>query len=59
MTNDEEQPSVAGEPEMLSDGSEEFLGVMGFSLIVAIVTGGLCVAAMVVVIHLLEVWGYV
>lgn len=57
MNDDEEQPSVAGEPEMVSDGSAEFLGVMGFGLVVAIVTGGLCVAARVV-IHVLRAYGY-
>jgi hypothetical protein len=57
MDDDEEQPSVECEPEVLSDGGAEFLGVVAFGLIVAIVTGGLCVAA-TVVICVFRMYGY-
>lgn len=57
MVKDEEQPSVAGEPETLSDGSGEFYGALAFGLLIVIVAGGIGVAA-VTVIHVLKVYGY-
>ncbi len=50
---EKKQPSIAGEPEMLSDGIPAFLGVMTLGLMVAIVVGGLWVVAMVAA-HLLQ-----
>ena len=57
MKDDEKQPSIAGEPEVVSDGSGDFTEVMAFGLIVFIITGGLCALA-ATVIHVLEVYGY-
>ena len=52
----EEQPSVAAEPEMLSDGSGEFLSIMAFILVATIVIGIIC-GVTIIVAALLRPYG--
>lgn len=56
MVVNEEQPSVAAEPEMLSDGSGEFLSIMAFILVATIVIGIIC-GVTIIVAALLRPYG--